>query len=240
MAISPEQSLVDLDAITSVDDGDLLHVNRSGSDYKQTKSNFKKDLARYYEFGNTSLLTSQADALSASNGAGFYTGKINSYGHQVETDSPVNNSGYVILAIYSSNYMRIEFESVDGGRRYEKLKQNGTWDNDWKELPRRAEIDALNNSFARDIATISGGSSKTFTVANSSRMLLVLLGTNAARMGVYNVFTSSSGTSTIVAVLDGANISITSGTNTITIAHTVSGTNNIYVNAIVFAGSITA
>lgn len=43
------RSLTDLSARTTTADTDLIHVNASGTDYKQTKANFLQDTPKHYD-----------------------------------------------------------------------------------------------------------------------------------------------------------------------------------------------
>lgn len=229
------KSLTDLVARTATALTDLLHINSGGTDYKQTKQDFLcGDFA--YTFANDTAITTQADALGS---IGQYTGKINSYGHQAATGMPRNNSFYVTITIYSSNYKMIEATDVDLRQTYVKYKINGTWDSDWRMNPTRSEVDALNNSFVRDIDSIAAGQSKTYTLGNSSVIMLVLMGTAQSRMAIYNVYVTSTGVVYCYSMVDGSNISITSGTNSITVSNNVTGSGlYVHVSAIVFKGSI--
>lgn len=229
------KSLTDLVARTATALSDLLHINSGGTDYKQTKQDFLNgDFA--YTFANDTAITTQADALGS---IGQYTGKINSYGHQAATGMPRNNSFYVTITIYSANYKMIVATDVDLRQTYVKYKINGTWDSDWRMNPTRSEVDTLSNSFVRDIDSIAAGSSKTYTLGNSSVIMLVLMGTAQSRMAIYNIYVTSAGAVYVYPMVDGSNITITNSTNSITIANTVSGSGlYVHVSAIVFKGSI--
>lgn len=126
------KNLTDLAERTATADTDLMHINSGGTDYKETKANFVKDLVQTITFSNTSSLLGQVDELSA----GTYMGSIASYGHQTETGVPGNYSFYVEARVSSSLYATVRlFNTASTFREYVISKQNGTWDAEWKELP---------------------------------------------------------------------------------------------------------
>lgn len=135
MAISPEQSLLDLAARTATADSDLLHINSGGTDYKETKIDFLQG-DFYHTFANDTLITTQADSLAT----GRYFGTIASYGHQSETGVPVNSSFYVHLINYGGNYKIIYLTRQATGDVYFKIKVSGTWQSDWTQEPTRDEL----------------------------------------------------------------------------------------------------
>ena len=152
MAISPEQSLLDLAARTATADSDLIHVNSGGVDYKESKADFLKGDFQH-SFNNTSTLTSQVDALSI----GTYFGGISGYGKQTETGLPVNANCYVKAQKYiSSTYSVIEIWSINNAQEQHWIifKNNGTWGS-WEHVPARSEITSLNSSLAKTF-TIHG------------------------------------------------------------------------------------
>ena len=234
MAEVAKKALTDLPVRTDTADDDLVHVNSEETDYQETKLNFLRG-SIYKAFSNASSLTSQVDALPE----GTYIGKVNS-ATMATTGTPANTSYYVEVQVVSANYASLRLMSYSaGGYQFFKNKVNGTWASAWTAVPTREEIDTVTNSFARDITSIAGGSSKTLTVGNSTRMLLVLLGTADVRMAVYNIFCTSQGVVTATAIKSASNITLTTGTNSITISNTTSGGTYVYVNAVIFAGSIT-
>lgn len=200
-----KKSLTDLTSRTDTAATDLMHINSGGTDYKQTKDNFLKgDFA--YTFDNTTAITTQADALGSS---GQYVGKINSYGHQAETGMPANNSFYVTVSIYSSNYKKIEATDVDVKATYVKYKINGTWESSWTKMPTRNEADKVS-----EVLSMQGPDSKTFSISNSTRALVVLGGSASARWGMWYVYCGSTGTMYIVPVgTPGSNVTLTSSAN---------------------------
>ena len=210
-----KKSLTDLTSRTATAATDLMHINSGGTDYKQTKDNFLKgDFA--YTFDNTTAITTQADALGSS---GQYVGKINSYGHQAETGMPMNNSFYVTISIYSANYKKIEATDVDVKATYVKYKISGTWESSWTKMPTRNEADKVSEALS-----MQGPGSATFSISNSTRALVVLGGSAAARWGMWFVYCGSTGTMYIVPVgTPGANVTLTSSANNrFTVATTAS------------------
>ena len=148
MAIEPEQSILDLTARTATADSDLLHINSGGTDYKQAKLDFL--LGNFqHNFGNTSLLTSQVQALPT---LGTYFGTIGSYGKQTETGVPENASFYVKAQCIANNYKSLEIWKVDNSEasHYINTLANGNWSG-YIRVPYRAEI---NNSYYRCIGNI--------------------------------------------------------------------------------------
>ena len=117
-------------------------------------------------------------------------------------------------------------------------------------------VDALNSSSTTDalsanqgrvldekkaditiLSNLTGNSSKSYTVGNSSRILLTLTATNNNVNSLLLIASSSSGAITVAEVLKGSNITITKTTGTLTVAN---GTSNaVKVAAFIFAGSIT-
>lgn len=142
----PNQSLVDLTERTATADTDLVHVNSGGTDYKQTKANFLQgDL--YHVFDNTSLLTTQIDALP---NMGTFFGRISSYGAQAVTGVPVNSNGDVFVQKFNGNYIVVDFRLIgNSDATYRKCKNGGTWESSWTQLPSRSEITSLNNSVVK-------------------------------------------------------------------------------------------
>ena len=132
------KNVIQLTARTATADSDILHVNSGGTDYKQTKANFTKDIPHMY------------------------------------TD------------------------------------------------------------------TVAAGSSKSFTLGNNTYLLVMCTGTAAGRNAVFNVFCGSAGAMYTTDVLQGANIVVTTATNTLTIQNTTSGSGSTYVCAVIFSGSMTA
>ena len=232
------RSLLDLTELTTTADTDLLHVNSGGTDYKESKEKFVQDLAQRTTFVNTSSILDQVAALTGSNKQ--YYGILSSYGHQTETGVPYNANYYVNVHVNNSNSMMVELIIIgSSGRRFQAFRNSGTW-SAWQELPSRSEVDTLNGSIARNIKTINSGESYTFTFANGSRVLIDIFGGATSRNAMYNVFVGSTGSMVWTAILSATNVSISSpGVNQLTITNTTTGTGNgLYINAIVFVGSI--
>lgn len=230
------KSLTDLVARTATALTDLLHINSGGTDYKQTKHDFLcGDFA--YTFANDTAITTQADALGS---IGQYTGKINSYGHQAATGMPRNNSFYVTITIYSSNYKKIEATDVDVRRTYVKYKINGTWDSSWIELPSRSELDTA-LGYIKELGTINGSGSLTFTCSNGTRALICMATTASTRNGVWTLFVGSTGSSAyMIPVGDiGSNISVSINAPSVTITSNAGQSYIQPIFAIILTGSIT-
>lgn len=133
------KKLTDLTERTATADTDLIHVNSSGTDYKESRSNFLKgDL--YTTLSNSQTITASAESLPA---PGTYFGYISSYSHQSATGMPENANFYVkIERIASTGYIFIDVWNIDGAENshYTKTKRNGTWDSTWTKIPSRSEI----------------------------------------------------------------------------------------------------
>lgn len=172
------KNLTDLTARTATADSDLLHINSGGTDYKETKGDFCKDIVQYVELSNQSSITSQVDTLAGTvKSPSFYAGKINSYGSgpAAVTGAPVANSGHLLISIYSGSYVRIEFTEVDGQcRSYEKFKHGGTWDSQWTQLPSRAEITSLNSSLMKSSVSFTKHASITGELIQCNKLANVL------------------------------------------------------------------
>ena len=147
------QSLTDLTARTSTADSDLIHVNASGTDYKQTKQNFISDLAQEVTFTTSSTLTSQVNTIVSNKGAGYYFGKIASYGSQSATGVPENDNYYVEVVAWDSNNAKLTVASTSVDKVFDLWKGGGTWGSTWQTRPRRTEIDSLNSSLAKSSVT---------------------------------------------------------------------------------------
>ena len=87
-----------------------------------------------------------------------------------------------------------------------------------------------------DLDHVPGNGSKTYTIANSSRIILALIGTSAAVNSLFIVATSSTGTVTVTDVLTGTSITYTKTTRSLTISNAASQTPKAV--AFVFSGSI--
>lgn len=81
--------------------------------------------------------------------------------------------------------------------------------------------------------------SMNFYVQGDSKFILAMFGTSQGRTGCYMVNVSPNGSATVVNVVAGADISVTSTTNTLTITNTTSTAERaIHMYALVFDGSI--
>lgn len=144
------KSLTDLTARTATADSDLLHINSGGTDYKETKANFSANLAKWVDFGNSSALTTQIDALA---GDCAYEGLILSYGHQTETGVPINANFYVDVIKIASGAGRVKIYALNSSAKpvsYINFKSGGAWQG-WVQDPTRDEITSLNNSLANSL-----------------------------------------------------------------------------------------
>ena len=142
------KNLTDLTARTATADSDLIHVNSGGVDYKESKADFLKG-SFYYEFGNTSLITSQVDSLPTQ---GTWFGRISSYGKQSETGAPENSNGDLFVQKFNGNYAVVDFHLIGNpDLTYRICKANGTWNGSWTKLPQRSEITSLNSSLTQSL-----------------------------------------------------------------------------------------
>lgn len=161
------KKLTDLTTRTATADSDLIHVNSGGMDYKEEKINFLNgDFS--HAFNNTTLLTTQADALP--NKPGVYHGYCAASGHQTELGIPINVAIYVTVKFWLSTYAEIEIQSVTNpeGDHYILKKVSGAWDSTWTKVPTRAEITSLNSSLTNSSISINAGSSAVTITRNNS------------------------------------------------------------------------
>ena len=86
------------------------------------------------------------------------------------------------------------------------------------------------------LASISANSSKTYTVANSSKIVLFLIGANENADAMLLVNCASAGALTIMQTVKGSGITVTKATRSITLANGTANTAGVV--ALVFAGSI--
>ena len=86
------------------------------------------------------------------------------------------------------------------------------------------------------LANATGNSSKSYTVANSSRLIVMLTSQNDAVNSLLFVGVSTAGAVTVTEIRKGSGITITTSTRTLTIQNTTN--NAATVNAFVMAGSI--
>lgn len=135
------KNLTELAERTATADTDLMHINSGGTDYKETKENFIKNLCKEATFNNTSTLTSQIDALPVGN----YYGFLLAYGHQTETEMPENSNFYVEVQKYDSNNVKA-YAIVRGTGliRYKNGKAN-SWGT-WVKEPTRSEMNNIHIS----------------------------------------------------------------------------------------------
>lgn len=163
MAISPDQSLLDLTARTATADSDLIHVNSEGTDYKETKLDFLQG-GLAVDWATDSLLTSQVNALPK----GSYFGVILSNNHQTETGVPQNASYYVHAFNYSNASGIIYLTQMNNGDCYYIRKYQSTWESAWTKEPTRSEITSLNSSLTNSPVTISAGSASVSVIRDNS------------------------------------------------------------------------
>lgn len=104
------------------------------------------------------------------------------------------------------------------------------------EVNEAVQYDCLHPLF---LGSILKEESITFDVDGDSKIILAMFGTSQGRTGCYMVNVSPNGSATIVNVVAGADIAITSSTNTLTVTNNTSTADravNIY--ALVFDGNI--
>lgn len=189
MAISPEQSLLDLAARTATADSDLLHINSGGEDYKQAKSDFVSDLAQEVTFNTSSSLTSQVNTYSSARGAGYYFGKIASYGAQAVTGVPENDNYYVEFIVWDANNCKLTVSSTSVDKVFDQWKGGGTWSGTWQQRPRRSEITSLNNSLMKSLPpNFNSITSQSLTNGNATQIT-----STGAWYAVRTINTSTSG-----------------------------------------------
>ena len=96
------------------------------------------------------------------------------------------------------------------------------------------------NAKVTESASISAGSSQTFTCANNTRFLLVAIGTGAVRCGMWFGYAGGDGSVTMTPVVTpGSNVAVTTSSNTFTVTSSASSTYLVKAEVIVFNGSIT-
>lgn len=84
---------------------------------------------------------------------------------------------------------------------------------------------------------ISGSATVTFPASVGTRALMICLGYSQGTKGLYLLTCATNGTVSYVAVQAGSNISITTGTNSITVSNS-STASGIYIHFITFAGGV--
>ena len=82
----------------------------------------------------------------------------------------------------------------------------------------------------------SSTSPKSYTVASSSRALILIFGAGSNFMGIYMITASSSGAVAKVEIAPASSVTVTTSTNTLTVSDSASTT--IFVYALVFNGSV--
>lgn len=93
----------------------------------------------------------------------------------------------------------------------------------------------LNGAIINVFATLSSGTSKTYTVSNGSRLLLVLNSPYQNKTAMYIVTSVANGTTYAVPVLEASGVSVRVGTNELTV--TVDSTpGSCYPSILCFAG----
>ena len=96
------------------------------------------------------------------------------------------------------------------------------------------------NAKVTESASISAGSSQTFTCATNTRFLLVALGTAAARCGMWYGYCGGDSAAVLIPVVTaGSNVSVSTSSNTFTVTNSASSTYLVKAEVIVFNGSIT-
>lgn len=148
-----DKIVVEHDSLTSqITLARLIAAERNRLNQLESALQSMGDGALYMSFLNTSTLTSQVDALPT---IGTYFGSIGSYGHQSETGMPDNSDFYIKAQRTSSTgYSKIEAWSVNNveSKHYITSKVGGSWGS-WTQIPSRAEIDSINNSFANSLTS---------------------------------------------------------------------------------------
>ena len=158
---------------------------------------------------------------------------------------PVKNSGFKLLVICTGyeNANLIQIIEVpaglnDGGSTYRRMGNPSAWGN-WAKSPTRYDIDTLNNSLGNvsfKSVDLNASSTTSYTISNNSRMVLFLLGADANALCIFLVSATSAGSITRVKIGDGSAITHTVSTNTLTLQNT--GTGNMQIRALIFAGDI--
>ena len=226
------KNLTDLTARTSTADTDLMHINSGGTDYKETKADFLKDVPQTITFGTSTTLFSQIDAITTYK---KYFGTIASYGHQSETGVPINASFYVEAYAYGATTAFCIITVIGAsGRSFWAAKGSGTWGN-WQEVPTRSEMDTA-LSYVKRIGYIDANSSFTMTIASNSRIAIYCIGFSANSSNEFLVLSNSSGSVNCYPVGSSSALSTSTTTNSLTITSTVGS--GVYVSAVVFAGSV--
>ncbi|MBP5726731.1 MAG: hypothetical protein J6Y48_06610 [Clostridia bacterium] len=104
-----------------------------------------------------------------------------------------------------------------------------------------SKISTLNSNLGSfkftTLGSISSNGSITKTVANTTRAVVFLIGSNASRMEIILIFSSTTGSITATKVIDSSYITVdTSNTNQITIGNNTSSSTDVYI--MIFAGSV--
>lgn len=164
----------------------------------------------------------------------------------------INATAKVIKVVYNTLLNR--YDSIELGEPQTTLSQQIAADvssDIMQQVPETAkrtimgDLDAIKTGigFAAAFKEVflgqqtSSSSPKTFSVAGSTRALIVIFGAGSAYQGLYSITAASSGAISKVEILSAANVTVTVSTNTLTISDSSSTT--IFVYALIFNGSIT-
>ena len=106
-------------------------------------------------------------------------------------------------------------------------------------------VNSINQVLGRDylkvvyLGSILKDETMTFDVEGDSKLILAMFGTSQGRTGLYMVNISPQGSAVVVNVVAGADIAITSSTNTLTVTNNTSTADRaVNMYAVVFSGSI--
>lgn len=99
------------------------------------------------------------------------------------------------------------------------------------------EVDTAVKTKVKIVKEISGGTTLNMDVQNSSRFVLLAIGTASARTGMWFCHCSSQGTVVATPIIEaGASLTLTASTNALALA--LGGTSSTCVCAIVFQGDV--
>ena len=191
---------------------------------RQINSDVKDALLpiQFVEFGTSSTLTSQIDALQST---GVFSGKATS----TLPGLPTATSGIVEVIAYSANYKRAFFypnSPVD--TVYLLTKSGGTWGSTWATMPKSSDITTITG----DISTLNGkpaiaklsviesASNKTshdINIPNDSLHFLVIAATSYNIHAYGIVSTTSAGAVQSSTMQKSSGITLTTATGKITV-----------------------